>query len=72
MDAITGALVYICIWVVVFFMALPIGVKRDANPQVGCDTGAPQNGRVGVKLGLTTLVAALLWVGVKYLVEKVL
>jgi predicted secreted protein len=69
MDAITGSLIYICIWVVVFFMALPIGVQRDGSPDKGCDPGAPRNARVGLKLGITTLVAGVLWGGVKYMIE---
>lgn len=72
MDAITGGLVYICIWVVVFFMALPIGVVRDFKPKEGCDPGAPHNGRIGLKLLITTGVSLVLWFAICFVIEKML
>ena len=72
MDVITGGLVYICIWVVVFFMALPIGVERDGAPEEGCDPGAPRNARVGLKLLITTGVSVILWFGICFVIERML
>lgn len=65
MDAVSGFLIYICIWVVVLFMLLPIGVKTVENPEQGWDHGAPQKTLIGRKLLFTTCASALIW-GVVY------
>jgi predicted secreted protein len=65
LDIVSGFLVYLCIWVVLFFMSLPIGVQRIENPDAGWDPGAPQKTRMGKKLLWTTLISIPLW-GVSY------
>ena len=49
-----------CIWWVVFFAMLPIGVKSNP-PQIdkkleGFDSGAPKNPEIGKKFLFTTLI----------------
>ena len=43
------------------FMMLPIGVKRDENPQKGHDGGAPIIPMIGKKIAYTTLVSTIVW-----------
>ena len=67
---ITGAfIVYICIWWIVFFSVLPIGIKSQnvefKDDLRGNDPGAPKNPRIVKKFFLTTLITSIIF-GVIY------
>lgn len=65
MQIINGIVVYVILWWIVFFVALPIGVRTgdDSDEEItpGTVSSAPVNPRIGMKMAITTLVAALLW-----------
>jgi predicted secreted protein len=64
MDWFTGVAVYITIWWVVLFMALPIGVRSQAETgevTPGTDPGAPVIPDIGRKLLWTTIAAGVVW-----------
>ena len=65
----TGLLLYVVIWVVILFMVLPWGVRIPEKIEKGYATSAPENPHMGIKLLVTSLIAALLWV-VAYLVLR--
>lgn len=67
MSWVTGLLVYVMIWWVLFFMALPFGVRLEDEPEVGHATSAPRNPMLWRKALVTTLIAGVLW-GVFYYV----
>lgn len=46
-------------WLVIFCV-LPIGVKREENPQVGTDKGAPSNPNIKKKIIYTALISLVL------------
>lgn len=52
--------VYVIVWWIVFFMALPWGVRRAGDNDEGHDPGAPANPRLWLKAGITTVIAAIL------------
>lgn len=66
MSWFSGFVVYAILWWVVFFMTLPFGVRapHEVGEEVepGHADGAPVRPRLGLKAGITTVVAALLWV----------
>ena len=71
---ITGSIiVYVCIWWIVFFSVLPVGIQ--SNKEVfrekieGMDPGAPKNPRIGRKFLITTLITTIIFVVIYYLVE---
>ena len=66
----TGLAVYFTIWWVVLFAVLPWGVRRDEDGPAGADKGAPQNPRLWLKAGVTTLVSAVIWLAIYALVES--
>ncbi|GAB4119314.1 MAG: DUF1467 family protein [Rhodothalassiaceae bacterium] len=72
MNALTGVLVYLVIWWLVFFMILPIGVRshREAGEEIvpGSHESAPVRPMLWRKAGATTVLAGLLW-GVFYLIS---
>lgn len=69
MGWISGIVVYIVIWWIVFFMALPIGVRppHEAGEEVepGNDAGAPVRPYLWQKATAASVTAAALW-GVAY------
>ncbi len=61
-----GLVAFVCIWMVSLFMVLPWGISNhlEAGEEVipGTDPGAPVRPRMLLKVGITTLIAMLLWV----------
>ncbi|MEM7168903.1 MAG: DUF1467 family protein [Pseudomonadota bacterium] len=66
MNWVTGILVYVMTWWVVFFAVLPWGVKPPENPQPGHATSAPDRPMLWRKAAITTGIAAVIW-GIVYL-----
>ena len=69
MGWLTGIVVYILVWWVTLFAVLPLWVRPSDPDDPGYAAGAPQRPRLGLKLALTTAVAALIWLGI-YIVVK--
>jgi predicted secreted protein len=59
----TGVMVYLVIWWTVLFCVLPLGVRRVQNPGKGEERGAPERPELLRKAVITSIVAAVLWVG---------
>ena len=54
------------VWWLVFFMALPFGVRHDEEPVPGADRGAPAQPHLLLKVLATTVVAALATWGIAW------
>ena len=63
MSWATGLMVYLVIWWTILFAVLPLGVRKVENPGLGQDHGAPQRPQLLKKALITSLVAAVLWLG---------
>lgn len=62
MNWVSGIVLYILIWWVALFAVLPIGTHAVEQPdETSGWRGAPTKPRLWRKVGLTTLVAAVLW-----------
>ena len=64
MPVTTAVAIFFLIWWVVLFAVLPFGVRsqhEDGEMAAGTDPGAPVVPRLGRKLLLTTVVAALIF-----------
>ena len=70
MSWLSGIVVYVILWWLVFFMALPVGVRRAAEVEHGNDPGAPERARLGLKAAVTTVVAGVLTLLVVLLVDS--
>ncbi|HUB15035.1 MAG TPA: DUF1467 family protein [Acetobacteraceae bacterium] len=71
MGWFTGLVVYLLIWWTVLFAVLPIGVHSTTNPDPHTGwRGAPENPRMLTKIVITSVVAAILWVGVDLLISS--
>lgn len=71
MDIASAVVVYVLLWWLVFFMALPVGVQVPDESEVGKGhaSSAPKFPYLGRKVLATTAIAAVLWVGVFLVVE---
>jgi predicted secreted protein len=72
---ITGSLiVFICIWWIVFFSVLPVGIKSEKlkfkESLHGNDPGAPKNPNIIKKFLITTLITSIIFFGIYYAVSN--
>ena len=63
MGVYTSIAVYLTIWWTVLFAVLPLGVRRAENPGKGEERGAPERPDLVRKAIITSVVAAVLWMG---------
>lgn len=68
MTWVTGIMVYVVLWWLVLFTVLPLRVEVPDRVPMGQATSAPANPRLLWKAGLTSLIAAVLWGVVWWLV----
>ncbi len=74
MNPVSAIVVFLIIWWLVLFMVLPFGIQREDAPLPGNDPGAPVNPRMWTKIGVTTVITAIvfgitLWVVLSGLVS---
>ena len=67
MSWATGIMVYLVIWWTILFTVLPLGVRMVENPGKGEDRGAPERPQLLRKAIITSIVAAVLWIGFYFL-----
>jgi predicted secreted protein len=71
MNWFTGIVLYILIWWVVLFAILPIGTHAVENPdETSGWRGAPSAPRMWRKVGITTLVACVVWAAAFGVIES--
>lgn len=70
MDIVSALVVYILLWWWVFFMVLPFGNRPAETPEPGHATSAPAKPRLRLKMGITTLIAALLFAIVWWIITS--
>ncbi|HEY1433559.1 MAG TPA: DUF1467 family protein [Stellaceae bacterium] len=69
MAWITGIVVYVLVWWITLFAVLPLWVTPAEPDDPGHAAGAPQRPRLLLKMAITTVVSALIWLAI-YLVVK--
>jgi predicted secreted protein len=71
MNWLSGVFVYLLIWWMALFIVLPIGTRPvDAAAEDGGWRGAPERPLILRKVVGTTILAAILWIGVFIVVES--
>ena len=69
MNVFTGIAIVFVVWWIVLFAVLPFGIKRHDDPEPGLEPGAPERPRLWIKAGVTTLIAALVWLAIFLLID---
>ena len=67
-------LVFVVVWWLVFFMTLPIGAQSfheaGENVETGNVESAPMKPRLWLKAGAATVIAAVITIGVYFLIDS--
>jgi predicted secreted protein len=68
----SGAAVYLIIWWLVIFMVLPWGHQPISGEEIekGHASSAPRRPRIVLKLAVTTVIAAVLWIIVFAIIQS--
>lgn len=64
-----GIILYVMIGVVVLFFVLPWGVRMPETIEQGHANSAPEHPHIGLKLLITSILAAFIWV-IAYLILR--
>lgn len=70
MTWVEGIVVYVIVWWVVIFAVLPFGVRAPEQFVPGQARGAPARPRLLLKAGITTILAAVIWLVIFLLVRS--
>jgi predicted secreted protein len=70
MTVVQGIVAYAIIWWLIIFAVLPFGVRPVDKHDIGHAAGAPANPRLWYKAGITTVIAAAIWLGFYALVTS--
>lgn len=70
MNIFSGALVFVVIWWIVWFIALPFGVSPTEAPEPGHTESAPEKPRLWLKALITTAITVILAASVIYVIES--
>lgn len=63
-----GIATYVVIWWLALFAVLPWGIRPAEEGDIGHDAGAPRNPRLWKKAAITSVVAAIVWLGVYWVI----
>lgn len=70
MTTLGAVVTYVCLWWVIFFMALPWGAAPPENPEPGHAPSAPEKPRLLLKVAITSVLAALATWGVALVIDS--
>src|ERR1700686_1259209 len=70
MAWVTGIVVYVLVWWITLFAVLPLWVTPAEPDDPGHAAGAPQKPRLLLKMAITTVVSALIWLAIYLLVRS--
>jgi predicted secreted protein len=70
MAWVTGIIVYVLVWWITLFAVLPLWVTPAEPDDPGHAAGAPQRPRMLLKIAITTVVSALIWLAIYVLVKS--
>lgn len=70
MTIAQAVIVYFVCWWLLFFMALPVGVRVPETQEAGHAPSAPANPRIGIKALIVTLLTALVTWGIDFVIAS--
>jgi predicted secreted protein len=73
MGPVAGTVAFACIWMISLFLVLPWGIRNphETGQEIvqGTDPGAPVAPRMLLKVGITTIVAVVIWTALFVVME---
>ena len=70
MGWVTGIIVYVLVWWITIFAVLPLWVTPAEPGDPGHAAGAPSKPRMLLKVAVTTVVSAVIWVAIDLVVNS--
>jgi len=70
MSLFEGFVVYVVIWWILFFIFLPIGVKKSNTLIPGQDSGAPEKTFLWKKIFIVSFISLILTFIIIYLIDN--
>ena len=70
MSFFESFVVYVVVWWILFFIFLPIGIKKSSNLISGQDSGAPEKTFLWKKIFVVSLIALALTFIIIYLIDN--
>ncbi len=70
MNIFTAILVFVVVWWLIWFIALPIGVKTSENVKIGNTESAPDKPRLLLKASITTFLSLIIAGIILYLIKS--
>jgi len=70
MNIFSAVVVFVLIWWMVFFCALPFGIKSIEKPEGGIMPGAPINPGLKRKMIISTAITVVLWGVALYIIKS--
>jgi predicted secreted protein len=68
MGWVTAIIVYVLVWWITLFAVLPLWVTPSQPDDPGHAAGAPEKPRMLLKVAVTTVVAAMIWLAIELVV----
>ena len=69
MSSLSIFLVYLMIWMIVFFMSLPVGVNVSENLEIGNANSAPSKTHLKLKILCSTIISIIPTYLIYWLIE---
>lgn len=70
MQWFTGVMVYIIIWWLVFFTALPFGARPPEHVEIGHADSAPEKPRLWMKALISAVIAGFIFAAVYWVIDN--
>jgi predicted secreted protein len=70
MGWVTGIIVYVLVWWITLFAVLPLWVTPAEPSDPGHAAGAPEKPRMLLKVAVTTVASAVIWVAIDLVVNS--
>ena len=63
-------IIYVIVWWILFFMALPIGIKKTVNNIPGQDRGAPEKPKLWLKFFVVSIISLILTIIINFIIRN--
>lgn len=70
MNFVSGIVLYVIIWWLVIFTVLPWGIRQAEPGSPGAEHGAPVNPLIWKRVLWTTVIAAVIWILVFWIIQS--
>ena len=63
-------IIYVIVWWILFFMALPFGLKKPVNNIPGQDRGAPEKPKLWLKFFVVSIISLILTIIINFIIRN--